>query len=166
MIKAYIYDTKLGKILIAEDGQSITKVVLLKEADGNSHMEQISKLFPDYEFMQTELIKEAAVQLMEYLEGKRKEFTVHLNPRGTEFQKKVWKVLEAIPYGETRSYKQIAQAIGNEKASRAVGMANHKNPIICMIPCHRVIGTKGSMVGYALGIKVKEQLLNMEKERK
>lgn len=166
MKKAYIYDTKLGKILIADDGQSITNVALLKEPNCDDGMDQISDLFPDHELIQTELIKEAAKQLTEYLEGKRKDFTVKLSPQGTEFQRKVWEALQAIPYGETRSYKQIAQAVGNEKASRAVGMANHNNPIICMIPCHRVIGANGSMVGYAVGISVKEELLNMEKERK
>lgn len=165
MKRAYIYDTKLGKILIADDGQSITKVALIN-LECNSDRNQITELFPEYQLIETELIKEAANQLMEYLEGNRREFTVKLDPQGTEFQRKVWDALKAIPYGETRSYKQIAQVVGNEKASRAVGMANHNNPIICMIPCHRVIGTNGSMVGYAVGIPVKEQLLNMEKERK
>ena len=166
MKKAYIYDTKLGCILIAEDGLGISEVTLLKELPWTLELEPYKELFPDYEFVQTEGIIEAARQLMEYLDGKRKEFTVRLNPKGTEFQKKVWEALRTIPYGETRSYKQIAQTVGNEKACRAVGMANHNNPILCMIPCHRVIGTNGSMVGYAVGISVKEQLINMENERK
>lgn len=166
MKKAYIYKTKLGKILIVEDGQSIIKVSLLTELYDNLENDFLEKISSECEIIQTDLIEEAAKQLNEYLEGNRKEFTVKLDPQGTEFQRKVWEALVAIPYGETRSYKQIAQVIGNEKASRAVGMANHNNPIICMVPCHRVIGANGNMVGYAIGISIKEKLLNMEKERK
>jgi methylated-DNA-[protein]-cysteine S-methyltransferase len=114
---------------------------------------------------ETELIQETAKQLLEYLEGKRTEFSIPLNPKGTEFQKKVWEALQAIPYGQTRSYKQIACNIGNEKACRAIGMANHNNPIMCIIPCHRVIGADGRLVGYAGGLHVKEQLLNLEKHK-
>ena len=83
--------------------------------------------------------------------------------RGTEFQIQVWKVLQNIPYGETRSYKQIAEAIGNPKAVRAIGMANTRNPLLIVIPCHRVIGKDGSLVGYGEGIEMKEFLLRLEK---
>ena len=116
-------------------------------------------------FEETALLKEAANQLKEYLEGNRKEFTVKLHPSGTQFQEKVWEALRTIPYGETRSYKQIAEQIGNAKASRAVGMANHNNPIMCIVPCHRVIGASGKLVGYAGGLHLKEQLLNLEKRK-
>ena len=85
-------------------------------------------------------------------------------PQGTDFQKRVWEALIQIPYGETRTYKEIAAAAGNPKASRAVGMANNRNPIPIIIPCHRVIGTNGSLTGYAGGLKVKEYLLKLERE--
>ncbi|HWT75066.1 MAG TPA: methylated-DNA--[protein]-cysteine S-methyltransferase [Mobilitalea sp.] len=166
MKQAYIYHTKLGKILIAEDGEGIAEVSVITGQESMENEEYPNDSDRNYEFRETVLIKETAGQLEEYLEGKRKEFTVKLHPQGTEFQKKVWEALRAIPYGETRSYKQIAAAVGNEKACRAVGMANHNNPIVCIIPCHRVIGANGKLVGYACGLSMKEQLLNMEKERK
>lgn len=158
MKNAYFYETSLGKILIAEDEKGITELSLIN--DGESLYQTVAS---EFELIETELIKETARQLTEYLEGKRTEFTVHLNPKGTKFQMQVWEALRRIPYGETRSYKQVAEAVGNPKASRAVGMANHNNPIMCIVPCHRVIGANGSLVGYAGGLQVKEKLLNLEK---
>ena len=113
-----------------------------------------------------ELIKLAYRQLMEYFDGERKEFHLPLKPEGTEFQKKVWAALREIPYGETRSYGQIAARIGDPKASRAVGMANNKNPLAIVVPCHRVVGANGSLTGYAGGLDVKEYLLKLESEHK
>lgn len=110
----------------------------------------------------TAIMDKAFLEIKEYLEGKRKTFDVPLAPKGTAFQQKVWNALRTIPYGETRSYSEIAEMIGNPKACRAVGMANNKNPIIIMIPCHRVIGKNGSLVGYACGLEKKEYLLNLE----
>lgn len=112
------------------------------------------------------LTEKAAFQLEEYFSGKRKAFALPLCPNGTDFQKRVWNALCEIPYGETKTYKDIAAAVGNEKASRAVGGANNRNPIMIIIPCHRVIGANGSLIGYAGGLKVKEYLLNLEKENK
>lgn len=109
------------------------------------------------------LTQEAVNQLMEYFEGKRKVFDLPLSPIGTPFQQAVWKALCSIPYGETRSYGEIAKMIGNPKASRAVGMANNRNPISIIIPCHRVIGASGKLVGYGGGIDKKIYLLNLEK---
>ena len=106
----------------------------------------------------------AVTELEEYVQGKRKAFTVPCVPKGTDFQKRVWEALIQIPYGETRTYKEIAAAAGNPKASRAVGMANNRNPIPIIIPCHRVIGTNGILTGYAGGLKVKEYLLKLERE--
>lgn len=103
-------------------------------------------------------------EITEYLEGNRKEFSFPYQLKGTEFQKKVWNELCRIPYGETRSYKDIAIAIGNPKAVRAVGMANNRNPMMLVVPCHRVIGSNGKMVGYAGGISMKESLLALEKK--
>lgn len=103
-------------------------------------------------------------EIMEYLNGKRKSFDIKYEINGTEFQKKVWKELTNIPYGETRTYKEIAVAVGNPKASRAVGMANNKNPIAIIVPCHRVIGSDGKLVGYAGGLDMKRALLTLEKK--
>lgn len=162
MDKAYFYNTTIGRIVITQDPIGITGLSLITEQE-EAKWQRYTK---DYELEETELIKETAKQLTEYLEGSRREFDIRLNPAGTLFQKKVWDALCTIPYGETRSYQQIAEAIGNINASRAVGMANHNNPIMCIIPCHRVIGSNGKLVGYAGGIKLKEQLLSLERERK
>lgn len=116
----------------------------------------------DYQEEETELIKEAAKQLKEYYDGLRREFDLPLDLQGTPFQIKVWQELLKIPYGETRTYKQIAEAIGNPNASRAVGSANNRNRIMIVVPCHRVIGSDGKMVGYAGEIEMKEMLLAIE----
>lgn len=108
------------------------------------------------------LLKKAVKQLDEYFAGKRKKFDLPLSMKGTEFQQKVWEALRAIPYGETRSYGDIAKAIGKPKAARAVGMANNRNPVSIIVPCHRVIGANGSLVGYGGGLKAKEFLLKLE----
>lgn len=101
-------------------------------------------------------------QLEEYFKGKRSRFDIPLDLQGTSFQKLVWRQLQAIPYGEVRSYKDIAQTMGAPKAVRAVGRANNQNPISIVIPCHRVIGSNGSLVGYGAGLSIKEFLLELE----
>ncbi len=116
--------------------------------------------------VKTSLTDTGYKQLLEYFEGVRKEFDIPYKLKGTDFQKKVWSALCDIPYGDTRSYKDIAIAVGNEKASRAIGMANNKNPITVIVPCHRVIGKSGKLVGYAGGLTMKEALLSMEEENK
>lgn len=112
------------------------------------------------------LLLEAETQLAEYFAGARRDFHLPLAPAGTEFQRKVWAALLEIPYGETRSYGEIAAQIGNPKACRAVGMANNRNPLPILIPCHRVIGADGSLVGYGGGLNVKTVLLELEKEHR
>lgn len=113
-----------------------------------------------------EMTRWAVKELEEYFQRKRKEFTVPCAPQGTDFQKRVWRALCRIPYGETRTYKEIAVEAENPRASRAVGMANHRNPIPIIIPCHRVIGADGKLTGYAGGLEVKEFLLNLERDTK
>lgn len=152
MKNSFYYDTKIGRIQIEENGEAITKIHYVKK-----------DIQENTEGKETKLLKEAIKQLNEYFEGKRSSFNLQLAPEGTEFQKKVWNALREIPFGETKSYGEIARIIGNEKASRAVGMANNKNPIMIVIPCHRVIGANGKLVGYAAGLEVKEMLLNLEK---
>jgi methylated-DNA-[protein]-cysteine S-methyltransferase len=110
------------------------------------------------------ILKKAELQLEEYLSGKRKDFDLPLDPSGTKFQKRVWEQLAKIPYGETRSYKDIAKALNQESASRAVGSANGQNPLSIIVPCHRVISSDGSLGGYAGGLGIKETLLNLEKK--
>ena len=152
MMNVIYYDTEVGKIKIEENGVAITKIEFM----GQDIQEELGN--------ETELLKETITQLEEYFRGVRNDFDLPLEPNGTEFQRRVWKSLIEIPYGETRSYSEIAKAIGNEKACRAVGMANNKNPIPIIIPCHRVIGVNGKLVGYAGGLDVKEKLLKLEKK--
>lgn len=102
-------------------------------------------------------------QLGQYFQAKRREFTIPLLLEGTSFQKKVWAALLEIPYGETRSYLEIARAVGNPKACRAVGMANNRNPIAILVPCHRVVGADGNLTGYAGGLERKAYLLELER---
>jgi methylated-DNA-[protein]-cysteine S-methyltransferase len=109
---------------------------------------------------------ETVQQLSEYFEGKRIRFHLPLDVQGTPFQKAVWDELLRIPYGETRSYGEIAEAIGRPGAARAVGMANHDNPIAVVIPCHRVVGKDGSLTGYAGGLDLKAQLLSIERQQR
>ena len=145
----YTYETVLGSVTFIEEDGALRSISMQATDRG---IEQ-----------ETPLIKDALLQLSEYLRGERKKFDIPFRMRGTEFQIQVWKVLQNIPYGETRSYKQIAEAIGNPKAVRAIGMANNRNPLLIVIPCHRVIGKDGSLVGYGEGIEMKEFLLRLEK---
>lgn len=114
------------------------------------------------EYGETDLLQETLRQMGEYFSGTRREFTLPLAPRGTAFQMKVWNALSAIPYGQTRSYHDIALQAGSPSATRAVGGANHRNPISIIIPCHRVIGANGSLTGYGGGLDKKEALLALE----
>lgn len=154
MENVYYYNTKIGKISIVENGTAITKICFISKDELN------------IEGNETELLRKAIKQLGEFFEGERNCFDLPLAPKGTEFQRKVWSALQEIPFGETRSYGEIAKIVGNEKAARAVGMANNKNPIPIIIPCHRVVGANGKLVGYAGGLNVKEKLLEIEKDYK
>lgn len=112
------------------------------------------------------VLKEAVIQLQEYFEGKRTEFTFKLNPQGTEFQQKVWQELLNIPFGKTTSYMDLSKKLGDVKAIRAVASANGKNPLWIVVPCHRVIGSDGSLTGYAGGLWRKQWLLEHENPNK
>ncbi|MDE6827694.1 MAG: methylated-DNA--[protein]-cysteine S-methyltransferase [Alistipes sp.] len=112
------------------------------------------------------VLRQAVAELREYFDGRRREFTLPLAPQGTPFQQEVWAALREIPYGRTCTYGQIAARIGRPRASRAVGMANNRNPIGIVVPCHRVVGASGALVGYAAGLPVKEALLRLEAEHK
>jgi methylated-DNA-[protein]-cysteine S-methyltransferase len=110
------------------------------------------------------ILKQTQTQLAEYFNGERREFSIPLAPQGTDFQKRAWQALTTIPYGQTRSYTQQAEMLGNVKAVRAVGGANGKNPILIIIPCHRVIGANGKLVGFSSGIEQKQFLLKLEQQ--
>ena len=146
-----LYDSPIGILQISEDDGKITKIYpYQKESD------------PTVDMQHSELLKDACRQLDEYFQGKRKEFDLPLAYTGTPFQESVWRELQRIPYGETRSYEDIAVKIGNPKAVRAVGQANNKNPILLLIPCHRVIHKNGDISGFACGIETKKYLLELE----
>ena len=129
-----------------------------------THLINIQFTQPQKALLQTtELLSMATIQLDEYFQGKRTTFSLPFKLTGTPFQLAVWKELQNIPYGHTTSYKEIAQKINKPKAYRAVGMANNKNPLPIIIPCHRVIGSNGKLIGYAGGLKLKNYLLELEK---
>ena len=129
-----------------------------------THLINIQFTQPQKALLQTtELLSMATIQLDEYFQGKRTIFSLPFKLTGTPFQLAVWKELQNIPYGQTTSYKEIAQKINKPKAYRAVGMANNKNPLPIIIPCHRVIGSNGKLIGYAGGLKLKNYLLELEK---
>lgn len=148
-----IYKSSLGLIKIEYNDKAVVAIRVVVTNDEKTldmgKPSSISKL--------------AIKQLNEYFDGKRKYFDIPIELKGTEFQKKVWKALIEIPYGETRSYKDIAISIGNPKAARAIGNANNKNPIAIVLPCHRVIGSNGKLVGYEYGVDINEKLLELEK---
>lgn len=146
--------TKVALIRICADTEGIRRMDFIadyKEHNPGAEPPEVSLL-----------LDEAEKQLNEYFDGKRREFELKLAPIGTDFQLLVWKELQNIGYGKTKSYEDIAHAIGRPKACRAVGMANRSNPISIVIPCHRVIGKNGSLVGYASGIEIKKILLKLE----
>lgn len=129
-----------------------------------THLINIQFTQPQKALLQTtELLSMATIQLDEYFQGKRTTFSLPFKLTGMPFQLAVWKELQNIPYGKTTSYKEIAQKINKPKAYRAVGMANNKNPLPIIIPCHRVIGSNGKLIGYAGGLKLKNYLLELEK---
>jgi len=168
MKKFYIYCHKFCNLFITEENSSICNILFIKEKTPEQLLSQKSNDYPPdiYEKNETPLIKKTNNQLNEYFAGKRKVFDIPLVLHGTDFQIKVWEALQTIPYGETYSYGQLAVLIKNPKACRAVGMANNRNPIPIIIPCHRVIGHNGNLVGYAGGLNIKQQLIDLEKTNK
>lgn len=152
MKSIWYYDFPIAVLGIAEDGVGITDIFFKNKKAPHSFTES-----------ETPLLKEAARQLRDYFDGRRKAFDLPLSLHGTAFQLADWEALQAIPYGETRSYGQLAGTVGNPKAARAVGMANHQNPVMIVVPCHRVISGDGSLGGYTGGLDVKRYLLDLEK---
>ena len=143
----------IGILAIAADGEYLTNLVF-------------GTCVPDAQKGSSSVLDNAVSQLNEYFAGTRKSFDLPLKFDGTEFQNRVWRELQNIPYGKTISYKELAEKTGNIKACRAVGMANNKNPLPIIIPCHRVVGSNGKLTGYAGGLEVKKFLLELEQEYK
>lgn len=151
------YKSPIGLIYIVADEKGVNRIELFEE-DWAKYLKINKELKED-----KEVCRDVIKQLDEYFKGKRKVFDIPLSIDGTEFRKKVWKALLDIPYGETRCYQQIAEAVGNPKAVRAIGQANRSNPVPIIIPCHRVIGKNGDLVGYAGGrTNIKLKLLEIE----
>lgn len=173
--------TPCGPLTLLCDGRALTAVRFGREADGaataktaqagtiqsGAGAETRKKEMPAQEVQEMqeaqEILEQAAREIGEYFEGKRRAFAVPTAAAGTPFQQAVWNALKEIPYGETRTYGEIARRIGHPRASRAVGQANNRNPLPIVVPCHRVIGASGALTGYAGGLAVKERLLELER---
>ena len=145
------YDTIIGKIVLVATTEHITNLYLPKDTLPLNIIET-----------ETPLLVEAVQQINRYLAGDLKTFSLPINPSGTVFMKKVWEELCNIPYGKTATYKEIATKVGNEKAARAVGLANNRNPIPIIIPCHRVIGANGALIGFRSGLELKKSCLTLK----
>lgn len=157
MIHYRTIDSPIGPLALAGHGRVLTNLRMLDQTHEPSRTDWVpnDRAFPD-----------VVNQLDAYFVGERTDFELELSLAGSEFQRRVWQALLTIPYGETRSYGQIAEQIGASGAARAVGLANGRNPIAIIVPCHRVIGASGSLVGYGGGLTRKRSLLELEKTRK
>ena len=151
-------DSPIGPLLLIADRQALTGIYLDSER-GAPRPEQLGEDDPGHP-----VLAAAAMQLAEYFAGERQDFDVPLTAAGTDFQQLVWAELVEIPYGETISYGELARRVGKPSASRAVGLANGRNPVPIMVPCHRVIGANGTLTGYGGGIERKQWLLTHERE--
>lgn len=145
-------DSPVGRLRLVSNGDSLTAI----------EWENLQGAAPEGEEHSDPALAACANQLQEYFAGQRQDFDLPLSAQGTEFQKNVWTALRAIPYGELRSYRDIAESLENPKAVRAVGAANGRNPLPIVVPCHRVIGSDGSLTGFAGGLEAKKVLLRLE----
>jgi methylated-DNA-[protein]-cysteine S-methyltransferase len=152
--ESIMVESPLGVLIVTAQDGDVCSIALAKDGSGEAATENAD----------SEVLRNAARELNEYFAGKRTEFTFPMRAEGTPFQQKVWQALREIPLGQTRAYGEIAGLIGQAKASRAVGMACNRNPIMIAVPCHRVVGAKGALVGYAYGTDTKQKLLTLERE--
>jgi methylated-DNA-[protein]-cysteine S-methyltransferase len=151
-----LVDSPIGKLKLVASDQGLAAILWEKDNPRRVRLEDLKENGQHPILLQTE------VELKEYFAGKRTEFTVPLDMRGTPFQRRVWEALLGIPFGETRTYGQLAVQLGNPRATRAVGAANGRNPVAIIAPCHRVIGFSGKLTGFAGGLDAKAHLLNLE----
>lgn len=149
-------DSPVGKLKLVASSEGLVAVLWQNDKPSRVRLDEL------VEDEKHPILVNAERQLGEYFAGKRKTFSVALDMRGTIFQKNVWEALLGIPFGETRSYGQLAKQLGNSKAMRAVGAANGRNPISIIVPCHRVIGSTGKLTGFGGGLETKERLLSLE----
>ena len=149
MAQGKYLETEIGRLYLAEEDGCIVRI--------SSGLAPVGDRQGD-----SPLLEQVAAEIVEYLAGKRQDFSVPVKAKGTPFQETVWAALRQIPFGETRSYGEIAKIVGNPQGARAVGMACNRNPVLLMIPCHRVVGSNGKLVGFACGLPMKEKLLNLE----
>ena len=150
----WMFETPVGMMAVGEENGALVRLWLPNQPT--------PRLMPH----KTPLLERAEGQILEYFNGQRQVFDLPLSPVGTQFQQKVWKALLDIPYGQTQSYGELAARIGCPGGARAVGLANRNNPLPILIPCHRVIGVKGTLTGYAGGVELKQKLLEHEKNPK
>lgn len=160
-IHYFTFTTRIGIVTIAENGSAITHL-LIGDPAAKAFFSTYNDTTAPPVHTETPLIQLAHLQLEAYLSGTRQTFDLPIAPTGTAFQKKVWDALRQIPYGTTRTYAEIARSIDRPRASRAVGTACGRNPILIITPCHRVIGTNGKLTGFAAGLDVKTTLLELE----
>lgn len=153
MKNSCVFESPVGLLRLCEENGRLTRLYLLREEDGAQEEKRGSE---------SALLGEACRQLDEYFLGSRAEFDLPLRCAGTDFQRRVWEELQKIPYGETRSYEDIAAGVGNKRAVRAVGQANNRNPVMIIVPCHRVIHKNGDITGFGCGTEVKKYLLELE----
>jgi methylated-DNA-[protein]-cysteine S-methyltransferase len=151
-------DTPIGRLLLARDDAGLREICFEGPAEAGPHVPARVGAGPD-----DNLFEDVVAQLTEYFAGTRRQFELPLAPAGTPFQQRVWAALLDIPYGQTISYGELAARIGQKSASRAVGLANGRNPLPIVIPCHRVIGANGKLTGYGGGLPIKERLLALER---
>ncbi len=150
-----VMESPIGRLLLAGDESELRQVRFLDGPDPEG---------PEPDWIQDDApFARAVLQLQEFFAGRRREFELPLSPRGTPFQEKVWAQLRQIPYGETITYGELARRVGDPRASRAVGLANGRNPLPVVIPCHRVIGANGQLTGFGGGLPIKEKLLALER---
>lgn len=149
----YWRETVFGRIGIEEQDGRVTRIWLPGRSEGEAQAPE------------PPVVREAFRQLEAYFAGALTAFDLPLNPKGTPFMLRVWEALRRVPYGSTASYKAIAEAVGNPRACRAVGLANNRNPLPIVVPCHRIVGSNGSLVGYAGGLGMKERLLLLERSQ-
>lgn len=155
MILCRRIDSPVGPLLLAADAVGLRHIEFRDNRHPANHA--------DWHGGDNEILHAAALQLGEYFAGQRRSFDLPLSPQGTEFQLRVWRELAHIPYGETISYAQLAKRLGNPNGTRAVGAANGRNPLPIVLPCHRVIGSDGSMIGFGGGLPIKDALLRLER---
>lgn len=162
MIYYWRYETPIGDLMAAEEDGAVIRLCMARE--GGSFPEEKGEGAAQEK--ETKVLKQVYQELTEYFQGRRRVFHTPVRLFGSSFQMEVWEALQRIPYGETRSYGQLAASIGKPRACRAVGGANHKNPVMILVPCHRVIGANGSLTGFGGGLDIKQQLLELERRFK